>query len=66
MTPGVAASECIRLVREAVTIQRAHQDAIRHPETRPDRLPDLDLEGWYKRAGAAVDALDADREARHA
>lgn len=54
-----AVRECVRLVAEAVWIQRAHRSAIRHPEGRPDRLPELDLEAWYRRADEAVTALEA-------
>ena len=50
---------CCELIREAVAYRRAHLAAIRHPETRPDRLPHLDLGEWYERADAAVAALDA-------
>ena len=62
MTPGVAASECIELVREAVAMRRAARAATRHPEARPDRVPECDWRTWYERAEAAVEALDAGRE----
>jgi hypothetical protein len=52
------------LLREAVTVARAHTAAVRmtpderaaHPETW--RLPELDLRTWYAKAGALVDEVD--------
>ena len=61
-----ALDECVALVREAVAVRRAHAAALRltpdERAKRPDtwRLPELDLVAWYRRAEAAVRALDGE------
>ena len=47
----------LHLLREAVAYRRAHLDAIRRPEFRPDRLPHIDWETWYDKADAVVTEL---------
>lgn len=58
MTYDEAVRLALALIRQAVYVQRAHISAIRNPGDRPDRLPPLDLEAWYGRAGEVVDVLD--------